>query len=334
MGIGLGPSLVASVAASDLGRPGRVWACRGELAAGTGLSAGMGAMMPLTVKDYEKHQHFTRRRPTWIKLHHRLLDDRTFNTLPLESQALLPKVWLIASEYTNGEITERYEDLAWRCKVDEGVFLAAMQACVAAKLIRWPEIEGLTHERGIQKKRGLSSSKKRQIRPNQNNLKQSKATDDSESESEAEAEVIINTESVDSAFRRDSRKREPPDGRQLTMIDDIDDQAAVDRKSSGKGTRLPQSWQPSDKDALYAKSKGLDPEAVAEDFRDYWHSVAGVAGLKADWPATWRRRCRQLVEARGSPVNGRQVNGASHDSRPSWEIERQRRIKEAAREDT
>lgn len=68
---------------------------------------------------------------------------------------------------------------------------------------------------------------------------------------------------------------------------------------SPRGGRLPPDWTPSDDDAHFALSLGLDDRAVAANFRDYWHAKAGKDATKLDWPATWRGWCRREAERRG-----------------------------------
>lgn len=51
----------------------------------------------LEVKDWRTHQHYGKRRPPWIKLYTRLLDDPTFLALPEVVQAQLVKVWILAA---------------------------------------------------------------------------------------------------------------------------------------------------------------------------------------------------------------------------------------------
>jgi len=60
-----------------------------------------------------------------------------------------------------------------------------------------------------------------------------------------------------------------------------------------KGTRfdlvsIPEEW------TLFCKKErsDLNPTVVFDGFRDYWVSVAGVKGVKADWTATWRNWVR------------------------------------------
>jgi hypothetical protein len=84
-----------------------------------------------------------------------------------------------------------------------------------------------------------------------------------------------------------------------------------------KGGRLPSDWRPSEIDAGYAHKLGLNPEAVAENFRDYWHAKAGADGRKADWPATWRTWCRRDAERAQQP-RGR---FAQPESKAAWMFE-------------
>lgn len=89
------------------------------------------------------------------------------------------------------------------------------------------------------------------------------------------------------------------------------------KKSDPRGHRLPDDWRPSAEDRAFALSLSLNPTDVEPQFRDYWHSVAGAKGRKADWSATWRGWCRREIDrGKGSAIGGRQ---------PS----RQERVKEA-----
>jgi hypothetical protein len=73
--------------------------------------------------------------------------------------------------------------------------------------------------------------------------------------------------------------------------------------SGPRGARLPADWLPSAADCGFAAGLGLDPAAVADEFRDYWHAKPGAGGVKLDWPATWRNWCRKAVSGdRRSPL--------------------------------
>jgi hypothetical protein len=58
------------------------------------------------------------------------------------------------------------------------------------------------------------------------------------------------------------------------------------------GRRLPEDWCPSPEDRHFATDLGLDSDAVAAKFRDYWRSLSGSKAMKTDWSATWRNWCR------------------------------------------
>lgn len=57
----------------------------------------------LTVKNWDKFQHYGKRNPPWIKLHRALLDDYAFCALSDLAKAHLVLVWLYASQH-NGKV--------------------------------------------------------------------------------------------------------------------------------------------------------------------------------------------------------------------------------------
>jgi hypothetical protein len=79
------------------------------------------------------------------------------------------------------------------------------------------------------------------------------------------------------------------------------------------GRRLPDDWSPSQADRHFASDLGLNTDAVASKFRDYWRSVSGAKATKTDWSATWRNWCRNESErrpaARASPAKPAFRNG-------------------------
>ncbi|MFO1080839.1 MAG: hypothetical protein U1E23_09465 [Reyranellaceae bacterium] len=60
-----------------------------------------------------------------------------------------------------------------------------------------------------------------------------------------------------------------------------------------RGTRIPDDWTLTDDDRAFARDLGLDSEATAAAFADYWRAKPGAGGRKADWSATWRNWCRR-----------------------------------------
>lgn len=55
----------------------------------------------LSVKNYERFQHYKDRRPPWIKLYNEILDDYEFTCLPDTTKAHLMLIWLLASRTDN-----------------------------------------------------------------------------------------------------------------------------------------------------------------------------------------------------------------------------------------
>jgi uncharacterized protein YdaU (DUF1376 family) len=55
-----------------------------------------------------------------------------------------------------------------------------------------------------------------------------------------------------------------------------------------KGFALPDEWV----EFCKKERSDLEPSKVFESFTDYWVSVAGAKGVKADWFATWRNWVR------------------------------------------
>ena len=58
-------------------------------------------MKYLAVKNWEHYQHYTDRRPPWIKLHNSLLDDYGFTTLSTHARYTLITIWILASRHEN-----------------------------------------------------------------------------------------------------------------------------------------------------------------------------------------------------------------------------------------
>lgn len=63
-----------------------------------------------------------------------------------------------------------------------------------------------------------------------------------------------------------------------------------------RAERLAADWQPSPENLAFAIGLGLDGDAIAESFRDYWHAASGSKARKLDWNATWRIWCRREAE--------------------------------------
>lgn len=68
------------------------------------------------------------------------------------------------------------------------------------------------------------------------------------------------------------------------------------QKSDPRGYRLPKDWQPNAEERAYAEAHGLDPDEVAQNFRDYWCDKPGKEARRVGWTGTWRRWVRKAAK--------------------------------------
>lgn len=85
--------------------------------------------------------------------------------------------------------------------------------------------------------------------------------------------------------------------------------------SESHGTRIPDDF-PTDDDLTWSTENfpAIDHNVEAEKFRDYWTSMPGQKGRKADWSATWRNWIRKQAEwqgQRGGAGTGKDQGAAS-----------------------
>jgi len=85
-------------------------------------------------KNWSEFQHYKDRNPPWIKLHRTLLDDPTFQRLPIASRALAPMLWLQASSEVDGQINMTTDEMAFRFRMSHDELLDALNPLVKAGL--------------------------------------------------------------------------------------------------------------------------------------------------------------------------------------------------------
>jgi len=91
-------------------------------------------------------------------------------------------------------------------------------------------------------------------------------------------------------------RRAPPPGEEGSGEEGSGEEKAASpkarsaRSEEDSSSRLPKDWTlPEEWRRHCAETRpDLDPEAVAEGFRDHWLAQPGKDGRKADWLATWR----------------------------------------------
>jgi hypothetical protein len=122
--------------------------------------------MTLTPKNWKSFQHYKDRAPAWIKLHKGLMTDFAFNRLPLASRALAPMLWLLASEYEDGEITASMDEIAFRLHVSTSELNAALKPLIdsgffiASDALAEPEQQAIPEKEDIGKRTREEGEKK------------------------------------------------------------------------------------------------------------------------------------------------------------------------------
>lgn len=86
-----------------------------------------------------------------------------------------------------------------------------------------------------------------------------------------------------------------PANTSLTPIEEVKNVKSKEGKTEGarRAHQIPSSWKPTEKHSELAAKLGVDVEAEAESFRDYW---LGEGKPKKDWDATFRNRLRQSAK--------------------------------------
>jgi uncharacterized protein YdaU (DUF1376 family) len=92
--------------------------------------------------------------------------------------------------------------------------------------------------------------------------------------------------------------------------------------SRKQGSRLPDDWELPDKCREWAIAQGCTRvQAEVDKFRDYWRSVPGAKGRKADWEATWRNWIRKAMENMGGGNGSHQQDTRSRAKRVSDKLD-------------
>lgn len=97
------------------------------------------------VKEWNKYQSYKDRRPPWIRLHKALLDNFEYQRMSAEARALLPMLWLLASEDIDpisGRIQQTEQEIAFRLRMDEKTLSAAIHECIENGFLEVMENKG------------------------------------------------------------------------------------------------------------------------------------------------------------------------------------------------
>lgn len=81
------------------------------------------------------------------------------------------------------------------------------------------------------------------------------------------------------------------------------------KDNNNKATRLPDDWIAPQEyiDFCNSERPDLNANLIADQFKDYWISVAGSKGLKRNWIATWRNWVRNQKQNQSTFKNKSQI---------------------------
>jgi hypothetical protein len=83
----------------------------------------------IRIINWSSYQSYKDRKPPWVRLHKTLLDNYEFQTMSADARAILPMLWLIASEDEDpksGLIRSEVEKICFRLRIEIPVMVAAL----------------------------------------------------------------------------------------------------------------------------------------------------------------------------------------------------------------
>lgn len=96
----------------------------------------------IKINNWSSLQSYKDRKPPWIRLHKTLLDNYKFQSMTAESRALLPMLWLLASEDkdpVSGMLRDSYEEIVFRLRTNKKLFIASLKEIEKAGFIELSE---------------------------------------------------------------------------------------------------------------------------------------------------------------------------------------------------
>ena len=83
----------------------------------------------IKIKNWSSYQSYKDRKPPWIRFHKTMLDNYDYHIMSASARALLPMLWLLASEDkdpVSGCIRDSYERITFRLRMDLKTFKSAI----------------------------------------------------------------------------------------------------------------------------------------------------------------------------------------------------------------
>lgn len=216
----------------------------------------------LKIKNWSSMQSYKDRRPPWIRLHKTLLDDFEFHSMSVNARALLPMLWLLASEDedpVSGLLRDGYEKIAFRLRMQKNDVESGISECVNSGFI-----DRLNEQ--FEQVTGSLRNRNQTVTPET----ETEAYRTDREETDILAETVVSLPKEKNACRLDVwMKREG--------IEDI-----------------PHEW------GMWASTEHALPDSDINSewmkFTDYWKANGTANARKKDWQAAWRTWIRNSIE--------------------------------------
>ena len=89
----------------------------------------------IKANNWPSYQSYKDRKPPWIRLHKSLIDDYEYQLMSADARALLPMLWLMASEDSDpksGLVTDSIQKIAFRLRISEEVVTRSLHEIIDA----------------------------------------------------------------------------------------------------------------------------------------------------------------------------------------------------------
>jgi len=94
--------------------------------------------MAIRILNWSSYQSYKDRRPPWIRFHRSMLDNYEYHGMSANARALLPMLWLLASEDedpTSGLVGIGIEKISFRLRLNVKEIASGLQECADAGFI-------------------------------------------------------------------------------------------------------------------------------------------------------------------------------------------------------
>lgn len=263
----------------------------------------------------------------WLRLYTEALDDLKVQRLPGDTfKGWINLLMLAKLSSPHDGFLPPLEVIAYRLRTSDEAAQALVDKLIAAGLIDESE-DGLRPHGWDNRQTPSDSSADRVRKHRAKKAEAGNVTDDvthhvtgdvtrnnDETSDVTEAETS-ETQNVTVQIREEERREE----------ENREDRSPSLRSGDPKrvrkvGSRLPETWQPSEDDIAFARSQGMTEDVAAreaEQFRDFWLAKPGQVAVKLDWHRTWCSWVRSTCERRGIRAPQPQANGQAPPDGPT-----------------